>query len=149
MYNIRSVWTLDDPIYNIIDRIEPSHVLFLQVIYRVAFAFRKHSYENVCAGHLLTARGLDVNCRALQYALKARRRLCVVAVGSDEVAELIIDIVQDLAPQPVEVDGAGAQHSDRVLILGQREQQMFKGGVFVPALIGISERAMQSFLKGP
>src|SRR6516165_9499004 len=93
-----------DAMRNVIDRIEPGHVLFLQVIYSVAFTLRKHGYENVCAGHLLTARGLDVNRCALQYALKASRRLCIVTVGGDEVAELIIDIVQDLAAQPIEID---------------------------------------------
>src|SRR6202007_2735235 len=100
---------------------------------------REHRYENVCAGHLLTARGLDVNRRALQYALKARRWLCIVTVGGGEVAELVIDVVQDLAGQAIEIDAASAQHSDRVLILGQREQQMFERGIFVPALIGIGE----------
>jgi hypothetical protein len=58
-------------------------------------------------------------------------------MGGDEVAELIIDIVQDLAAQPTEIDAASTQHSNRVLILGQREQQMFERGIFVPALIGI------------
>ena len=38
--------------------------------------------------------------------------------------------------QPIKLDAAGAQHGDRVLILGQRKQQMFKRSIFVPALIG-------------
>src|ERR1700757_2899155 len=73
---------------------------------------------DVCAGPLPTARGLDVNCCALQHALKARRRLCIVTVGGDEVAELVIDIAQDFAPQPIEIDATSKQHGDRVLILG-------------------------------
>jgi hypothetical protein len=90
---------------------------------------------------------LDVNRCALQYTLKARRRLCVVTVRGDEVAELIIDIVQDFAAQPIEIDAASTQHSDRVLIFGQREQQMFKRGIFVPALIGIGESPMQRLFE--
>jgi hypothetical protein len=70
-------------------------------------------YENVCAGYLVTTRGLDVDRCALQYALKARRRLCIVTVGGDEVGELVIDIVQDFAAQPIEIDAASKQHGDR------------------------------------
>ena len=84
---------------------------------------------------------------ALQYALKARRRLCIVTVGGDEVAELIIDIVQDLAAQPIEIDAASTQHSDRVLILSQCEQQVFERGIFMPALIGIGESPMQRLFE--
>jgi hypothetical protein len=68
---------------------------------------------------------LDVNRCPLQYALKARRGFCVVTVCGHKVAELIIYIVQDLAAQPTEINPARTQHSDCVLILGQREQQMF------------------------
>jgi hypothetical protein len=132
---------------NEIDRIEPGHVLFLQEIYSVAFALPEHGYEGVGAGHLLTARGLDVNRCALQYTLKARRRLCVGTVGGDEVAELTIDMVQDIAPQSVEINAAGAQHCDRVLILGQREQQVFERGIFVPARVGIGESPMQRLFE--
>jgi NADPH-dependent ferric siderophore reductase len=90
---------------------------------------------------------LDVNCRALQHALKARRRLCVVTVGGAEVRELMIDIVQNLAAQPIKVHAAGVQHGDRVLILGQRQQQMFERGIFVPALIGAGESPMQRLFE--
>jgi hypothetical protein len=46
----------------------------------VAFALREHGHEDVCAGHFLPARRLNVNRCALQYALKARCRLCDVTV---------------------------------------------------------------------
>jgi len=45
-----------DTVGNVVDGIEPGHVLFLQVVYSVAFAFREHGYKNACARHLLTAR---------------------------------------------------------------------------------------------
>jgi len=40
---------------NVIDRVEPGHVLLLQEIYGVAFALREHGDENVGAGYLLAA----------------------------------------------------------------------------------------------
>jgi hypothetical protein len=84
---------------------------------------------------------------ALQYALKARCRLCVVTVDGYEVAELIINVVQDVAAQPLEVDAAGAQHGHRVLIFSKREQQMFERGIFVATLVGISESPMQRLFE--
>ena len=134
---LRAPGSFGDTMRNVVNRVEPGHVLFLQDVNSVALALREHGDENVRAGYLLAARGLDMNRRALQHALEARRRLRVVTVGGDEIADLVIDIVQDLAAQPLEVDAAGAQHSDRVLILGQRKQQMLGRGIFVLALVGI------------
>ena len=88
-----------------------------------------------------------MNSGALQHALKARSRLRVVAVGRDKVYELVIDVVQYLAAQTVEVDAARAQHGNRVLILRERQQQMFERGIFVPALIGVGESPMQRLLR--
>ena len=113
----------------------------------MALALGEHRDQHVGAGHLLAARGLDVDRGALQHALKARGRLGVVLVRGDEIAEFVVDIGQHLAAQPVEIDAAGAQHRYRVLILGQRQQQMFEGGVFVPPLIGMGERPMQRLFE--
>src|SRR3984893_8099440 len=134
---------LGDAMGNVVDRVEPGHILLLQEIYGVAFALREHGDENVGAGDLLAAGRLDVDRSALQYALEARRWLGIVAVGGNKVGELVIDIVQDLAAQPVELDPAGAQHGDSVLILGQREKEMLERGIFVPALVGAGECPMQ------
>ena len=144
---LRTPRRFGDAVRDVVDGIEPGHVLLLQEIDGVALALGEHGDEHVCAGHLLAARGLDVDRGALQHALEARGRLGVVAVGGDEVAELVVDIVQDLAAQPVEIDAAGAQHGDRVLVLGQRKQQMFERGIFVPALIGVGQSPMQRLFK--
>src|ERR1700730_7780449 len=80
---------------------------------------------------------------ALQNALEVRRWLGIVAVGGNKVGELVIDVVQTLATQPLDLDTAGAQHGDGVLILGQRKQQMLKRGIFVPALVGAGDRRMK------
>src|ERR1700730_10780485 len=123
---------LGDAMGDVVDRVEPGHILLLQEIYGVAFALREHGDENVGAGDLLAAGRLDVDRSALQYALEARRWLGIVAVGGNKVGELVIDIVQDLAAQPVEFDPAGAQQGVSVLILGQREKEMLERGIFVP-----------------
>ncbi len=76
---------------------------------------------------------------ALQHALEARGGFGVLAMVRHEVVKFVIDIGQDVAAQPVEVHAAGSKYRDRVLILGQRQQQMFEGGVFMPPLICVSQ----------
>ena len=132
---------------DVVDRVEPGHVLLLQEIDGVALALGEHRDQHVGAGHLLAARGLHVDRGALQHALEARGRLGVVAVVGDEVGQLVVDIGQDLAAQPVEIDAAGAQHRDRVLVLGQRQQQVLERGIFVPPLVGVGQRPMQRFFE--
>jgi len=138
-----AAWRLGDAVRDVINRVETGHVLLLQEIDRVALALGKHRDQHVGAGHLLAARGLDVDRGALQDALEARGRLRVVAVVRHEIGQLVVDIGQDLAAQPVEIDAACAQHSNGILILSQREQQVFEGCVFVPALIGVRQGPMQ------
>ena len=60
-----------------------------------------------------------------------------------EIGQLVVDIGQNVAAQPVEIDAAGAQHRDGVLILGQREQQVFERRVFVPPLVRLRQSPMQ------
>jgi hypothetical protein len=88
-----------------------------------------------------------VNRRPLQHALEAGRRLRVVAMGGNEIGQLVIDIIQDLAAQPVELDAARAQYGDGILILGKRQQQMFERRIFVTALIGVGESPMQRLFE--
>ena len=113
----------------------------------MAFPLGEHGDQHVCTGHFLAARRLDVNCGALQHALEARSRLRVVAMGRNKVGKLVIDVVQHLTPQTVEVDAARTQNGNRVLILGECQQQMFERGIFVPALIGVGESPMQRLFE--
>ena len=138
---------LGDAVRDVVDRVEAGHVLLLQEIDGVALALGEHRDQHIGAGHLLAARGLDMDRGALQHALEARGRLRVVAVVRHEVGQLVVDIGQNVAAQPVEIDAAGAQHRDGVLILGQREQQVFERRVFVPPLVGVRQSAMQRFFE--
>ena len=113
----------------------------------MALALGEHRDQHVSAGHLLAARRLDVNCGALQHPLEARGRLRVVAMCCDEFARLVVDVVQNLAPQTVEVDAARTQHGNHVLILGERQQEMFERGIFVPTLISVAESPMQRLFE--
>src|SRR6185437_213664 len=106
---------LGDAVRDVVDRVEPGHVLLLQEIDGVAFALGEHRDQHVGAGHLLAPRRLHMDRGALQYALKARGRLCIlgVAVADDEVGQLVVDIGRDVAAQPVDIDAARTQDGNR------------------------------------
>jgi hypothetical protein len=119
----------------------------LQEKHSMAFPLGEHCDQHVRPGNLLAARRLDVNCGALQHPLEARGRLRVAAMCCDEVGKLVVDVVQNFAPQTVEIDATRTQHGDRVLILGERQQEMFERGIFVPALIGVGESTVQRLFE--
>ena len=67
---------LGDAVRDVVDDVEPGHVLLVQVIDRVRILFAEDRYQHVGAGDLL-ARGLHVVDRALEHALEAQRGLGV------------------------------------------------------------------------
>jgi hypothetical protein len=132
---------------DVVDCIEPGHALLLQEIDRMALAFGEHRDQHIRAGNLLAARRLDVNCSALQHPLEARRRLRVIATLCANVRKVIVDAVQNLAAQAVEIDATRTKYGNRVLILGERQQEMFERGVFMPALVSVSESPVQRLFE--
>ena len=144
---LRAAGCLGDAVRDVVDRVEPGHVLLLQEIDRVALALGEHRDQHIGAGHLLASRRLHVDRGALQHALETRGRLGVFAVVRDEVSQLVIDIGEDFAAQPVEIDAARAQDRDRVLIFSQGQEQVLEGGIFVPPFVGVGERPVQRFFE--
>jgi hypothetical protein len=65
----------------------------------------------------------------------------------NEVRELVVDVVEEVAPQLVEIDAAGTEDRDGVLVLGQREQEMLQRRVFVAALVREGESAVEGLLE--
>ncbi len=94
---------------DVVDRIEPRHVLLLQEIDGVRLALGEHRDQHVGAGHFLAAGRLDMNGGALQHALEAGGGLRLAAAGGHQPGELVVEILRDVAAQPVEIDAAGAQ----------------------------------------
>ena len=86
---------LADAVADIGDRVEPAHVLLLQEIDRIALALGEERDQHVGAGHLVAARGLDVEDGALDDALEAAGRRGI-GVGRDlERFEFGVEIVAD------------------------------------------------------
>ena len=53
----------------------------------------------------------------------------------------------EVGAQLVEIDAAGAQHGGGVGVLGQAEQQVLQRRVFVPALAGEGEGAVERLFE--
>ncbi len=113
----------------------------------MALALGEHRDQHVGAGHLLASGGLHVDRRPLQHALEARGRLGVLAVVGHQIGQLVVDIAEHIAAQPVDVDAARAQHGNGILVLGQRQQQVLEGGVFVPPLVGVGQCPVQRLFQ--
>ena len=113
----------------------------------MALALGEDGDQDIGAGHFLAAGGLDMDRRALQHALEAGGGLGLAAVVGDQIAELAVDVVDEVAAQALDIDTAGPHHRDGIRILGQRQQEMLERREFMPALIGIGERPVQRLLE--
>ena len=71
----------------------------------------------------------------------------VLVRAGDEVGELGVDVVDEVAAQHVEIDVAGAHHRGGVLVVDQRQQQMLERRVFLVALVGERQRLMQGLFE--
>ena len=65
----------------------------------------------------------------------------------NEIFQFGLKIGDQAAAQLVEIDIARAHHRGGVLIVDQRQQQVLEGGIFVMALIGERQGAMQRLLE--
>jgi hypothetical protein len=138
---------LGDAVADIVHRIEAGHVLFLQIVDRVAFAFGEHGDQHVGAGHFLTAGRLHVNGGALHHPLEAGRRLGIVKPVDHQVRQLVVEIAFQVIRQLVDIDAAGLEHGDGVLVFGQRHQQMFERRVFMVAVVRLRQSAVEAFFE--
>jgi len=75
-----------------------------------------------------------VNGGALQDTLKTSRRFRVFAEQRDQIAEVVINVIRQIADQFFDINTTGAHDGQAVLIFRQGEQQMFQCRVFVAAL---------------
>src|SRR5262249_16829277 len=103
--------------------------------------------EHVCAGHFLASRRLHMHRGTLHDALEPRGGQGLAGILGDDALEPVVDERLEIVAQAVDVDAAGLQDRDRVVILGHGEQQVLEGGVFVAALAGQTERAMEGLLE--
>ena len=138
---------LGDAVRHEIDRVETGHLLRLQEIDGMALPLGEQRDQYIGAGDFLAAGGLDMDRRALEYALKAGGGLGIVRAGDRQVGQLGIDIVGNVLAELCDVDAAGAHDGDGILVFGQREKEMLERCIFVPAGIGLSKGLTERLLE--
>ena len=138
---------LRDAVRDEADRVEPGHVLLLKVVDRVRFAFGEHGDEHVGAGDLLAPRRLDVYQRPLDDALEPRGGLGTLVVVVDRPAEVVVQVRAQVLAQRLDIDAAGPQNGDGVVVFGQGQQEMLERRVFVATPAGERQRPVKALLK--
>ena len=71
-----------------------------------------------------------------------------LGVLGDDALQAIVDEGFEIVAQAVDVDAAGLEDGNRVLVLGHRQKQVLERGVFVPALAGEPEGAVEGSSRG-
>ena len=138
---------LGDAVADVVDRVVARHVLLLQEIGGVALALGEDRHQHVGAGDLLAAGGLHMDHGALDHALEACGGLAVIAAFGDQIVQLGLQIRREIALELLQIDVAGAHHRGGVLIVDQRQQQVFERGVLVVALVGDRQGAVKGLLE--
>ena len=135
---------LGDAVADVLHRVVARHVLLLQEIGGMALALGEDRDQHVGAGDLLAAGGLHVHHGALDDALEAGGRLRFRRALDDQRARARCrGSSVSCARSVVEVDVAGPHDRRRRPVVDQREQQVLERRVFVAALVGVRQRAMQ------
>ena len=100
-----------DAVGDVIDCVIAGHVLLLQKVGGIAFAFGEDGDEDVGACHFGAARRLDVDRGALNHALECGCRDGFGAFDiSDQIAQVFVDEFHKGFAQLVYIDGAGFHH---------------------------------------
>jgi hypothetical protein len=84
---------------------------------------------------------------ALDNPLETGGRFGILPAVGDQVRQLGVDVLHQVAAQQVEIHVAGAHDSGRILIVDERQKQMFQGRVFMPALSRKGESSVKRLFK--
>ena len=122
-----------------VDHIEARDVLLVEQIDRMGFALAEDRDQHIGAIHFLFARGLDVEHRALQHALKPQCRLRIAIFVLWQQRRRFTDEFEQLSTQGVQIRATGAQHFGGGWIIQQCQQQMLDGHEFVALLTSLLE----------
>ena len=144
---LRAAGRLGDAVADEVHRVQPRHVLELQEIDSMALALAEQRDQHVRPRHLVAAGGLDVDRGALHDALEPRGGLRVARAVGRQAGEILVEELAEVGAQLVEIDPAGAQHRRGVVVVGEPEQEMLEGRVFVAAFAREREGAMQRLFE--
>ncbi len=127
---------LGDAMGEVVDDIQPGHVLLVEVVNRVRVLLAEDRHQHVGAGDFLLARGLHVVDRPLQHALEAQGRLGVAAVIFGQAGDGGLDGLLQLLAQALGVRTAGLEDGLGGRVVEQCQQQVFHRHELMAGLTG-------------
>ena len=138
-----------DAVGDVVHGIVAGHILFLQEIGGVGFAFGKEGHQHIGTGNLGTPGRLDMDRRALDHALESGRRhgLGPFDIG-DQGGQIIVDEIGQGFAQDIEINRAGLHDAGGIGFINQREQKMLKRGEFMFAGVGKGQGAVNGLFQG-
>ena len=119
---LRAPRRFGDAMADEIHRIKARHVLQLQEIDRMRFAFRKQRHQHIGAGHFIAARGLHMDGGALHHALEARRWLRITTAFRHQASQILVQKFGQVALEFININTAGAEHTRCIGVIAQGEQ---------------------------
>ncbi len=144
---LRGAGLLGDAVGDEVDRVVAGHVLLLQEEGRMALPLGEHRHQHVGAGHLVAARGLHVDHRALDHPLEAGGGLGVLAIVHDQRTQFGVQVVDQVLLQHRQVDVAGAHDGGRLLVVSEAQQQVLERRILVLALVGVGHGAVEGLFE--
>ena len=138
---------LGDAVADVVDRVIAGHVLLLQEVSRVAFAFGENRDQDIRTGDLFPTGRLNMNDRALNHALKSCGRLGVIGPVRHQIFKLGLKIVDEAGAQLVEIDAARSHDRCRIGVIHQRQQEVLQRRVLMVTLVCNRQRAVQRLFK--
>ena len=119
---LRTPGRLGNAMADEIHRIKARHVLQLQEIDRMGFAFRKQCHQHIGAGHFIAARRLHMDGGALHHALEASGGLGIAAAFCHQAGQILVQKFGQVALQFININTAGAEYARCIGVIAQGEQ---------------------------
>jgi hypothetical protein len=130
---------------NVVHGIIARHVLLLQEEGGVAFALSKYRDKHIGTCDFFAARRLHMDHSPLYHPLETCRGLCLLRGLPNKICQLIVNIIREIITQFIKINATSTQDGNSVLVLRQRQQQMFKRRIFLPPFCGERQGTVEGF----
>ena len=134
---------LANAVRNEADRIEPAHVLLLEKIDRVALPLGKQRDEHIRTRHIVAARRLDMEDRALDDPLKPARWRWIGIAFDFQRFKFGLEIMSNGVLELAKLDAAGDHDLRGMFVVDQRIEQVLKRCIFMFAAGRGGKRVVQ------
>ena len=124
---------LGDAVRDVGDDVEPGDALLAEEEGRVRLGLAEHRHQHVPAVDFVLAGRLHVRGGALQHALEGQRLLRHGIAALGERLQLVIEVGDEVALQPVHVAAAAADDVGHPVVVQQREEHVLDAEKLVAA----------------